>query len=235
MSDNTRVTDGLGSATIRPSDRFAGRTVHGIPLFAKALAADPVLQVSGLVSAPRRLTPSDLRHLERVSYRDIRAGDAGQMPDVPWAGARVLDVVALAGLLPEANFLRVCGGPYCRPISLAEAASALLCDEVGGESLGPESGGPWRLVVPNDRYNYSVKWVGAIEATAEPGEDTVAKIAAARARARESAARRAEPSPILTPSNLAASTPLASTINRRPSPESGSPGRVRSSAGAERH
>lgn len=190
MSDITGVTDGPDSATSRPSDRFAGRTVHGIPLFAKTLAADPALRISGLVSAPRLLTPSDLRHLERVSYREIRAGDAGQMPDVPWAGVRLLDVVALAGLLPEANFLRVCGGPYCRPISLAEAASALLCDDVGGEPLGPERGGPWRLAVPSDRYNYSVKWVGAIEATAEPGEDTVAKIAAARAKARESAARR---------------------------------------------
>ena len=134
MSDNTRVTDGLGSATIRPSDRFAGRTVHGIPLFAKALAADPVLQISGLVSAPRRLTPSDLRHLERVSYRDIRAGDAGQMPDVPWAGARVLDVVALAGLLPEATL------PPClrRPILPADHAGR------GGLSAALRRG--WRRV-----------------------------------------------------------------------------------------
>ena len=195
MSDNTRVADGSDSATFRPSDRFAGRTIHGIPLFAQELAADPALQVSGLVAAPGRLTPSDLRHLERVSYREIRTGDAGQMPDVPWAGVRLLDVVALAGLLPEANFLRVCGGPYCRPIALAEATSALLCDDVGGEPLGPEGGGPWRLVIPNDRYNYSVKWVSAIEVTSEPGEDTVAKIAVARARARASAARRAESSP----------------------------------------
>jgi DMSO/TMAO reductase YedYZ molybdopterin-dependent catalytic subunit len=186
MSDQFRMP------RTRPSDRFAGRTVHGVPLFARALAADPVLRVFGLVSAPRGLTPGDLRHLERVSYRDVRSGDAGQMPDLPWAGVRLLDVVALAGLLPEANDLRVCGGPYCRPISLADAASALLCDEFGGEPLGPERGGPWRLVVPHDRYNYSVKWVGAIDATAEPGEDTVARIAAARARAREFAARRAE-------------------------------------------
>jgi DMSO/TMAO reductase YedYZ molybdopterin-dependent catalytic subunit len=194
MSDDTRVTDRPESVTFRPSDRFAGRSVHGVPHFARALAADPVLRISGLVAAPRRLTPSDLRLLERVAYRDIRVGDGGQMPDSAWVGVRLLDVVALAGLLPEAAFLRVCGGPYCRPISLAEAVAALLCDDIDGQPLGPEHGGPWRLVVPSDRYNYSVKWVGAIEATAEPGEDTVAKIAAARARARESAARRAEQS-----------------------------------------
>lgn len=186
MSDQINLPD------TRPSDRFAGRTIHGIPLFARELAANPVLRVSGLVSAPRSLTPADLHLLERVSYEDVRAADAGQMPDLPWAGVRLLDVVALAGLLPEAQYLRVCGGPYCRPISVTHAASALLCDEFGGEPLGPERGGPWRLVVPDDRYNYSVKWVGVLEATAEPGEDTVAKIAAARARARESAARRAE-------------------------------------------
>lgn len=186
MSDQNSVP------SIRPSDRFAGRTIHGIPLFARELAADPVLRISGLVSAQCSLTQADLRTLERVSYEDVRTGDAGQMPDFPWVGVRLLDVVALAGLRPEARYLRVCGGPYCRPISLADAAPALLCDEFGGEPLGPERGGPWRLVVPNDRYNYSVKWVGALEATAEPGEDTVAKIAAARARARESAARRAE-------------------------------------------
>ena len=186
MSDQNSVP------SIRPSDRFAGRTIHGIPLFARELAADPVLRVSGLVSAPRALTPADLRLLERVSYEEVRAGGSGQMPELPWAGVRLLDVVALAGLLPEAQYLRVCGGPYCRPISLVDAALALLCDGFGGEPLGPERGGPWRLVVSNDRYNYSVKWVGAIDATAEPGEDTVAKIAAARARARESAARRAD-------------------------------------------
>lgn len=189
--DDSTVSNNLGSPESRPSDRFAGRTVHGIPPFAKALAAHPVLRISGLVSAPRSLTPSDLRHLERVAYRDARAGDASQMPDHPWSGVRLLDVVALAGLLPSATYLRVCGGPYCRPISLADAASALLCDRFGAEPLGPERGGPWRLVVPDDRYNYSVKWVGAIEATAEPGEDTVAKVAAARARARASSARRA--------------------------------------------
>jgi DMSO/TMAO reductase YedYZ molybdopterin-dependent catalytic subunit len=188
------VSDRLDSGGPRPSDRFAGRTVHGIPHFAKVLAADPVLRVSGLVAAPRGLTPNDLRDLERVAYHDVRTDEASQMPDLPWSGVRLLDVVALAGLLPEAAYLRVCGGPYCRPIALADAASALLCDGFGAEPLGPERGGPWRLVVPDDRYNYSVKWVGAIEATAEPGEDTVGKIAAARARARESAARRAETS-----------------------------------------
>jgi DMSO/TMAO reductase YedYZ molybdopterin-dependent catalytic subunit len=191
MGGDFMVSDSLNSVGPRPSDRFAGRTVHGIPLFAQALAADPVLRVSGLVAAPRGLTPTDLRNLERVAYRDVRTRDTGQMPDLPWTGVRLLDVVGLAGLLPEAAFLRVCGGPYCRPIALADAASALLCDGFGAEPLGPEHGGPWRLVVPDDRYNYSVKWVGAIEATAEPGEDTVAKIAVARARARESAARRA--------------------------------------------
>ena len=88
MSDQNSVP------TTHPSDRFAGRTIHGIPLFARELAADPVLRVSGLVSAPRDLTQADLRLLERASYEDVRAGDVEasggvtrrtpESPEPPW-------------------------------------------------------------------------------------------------------------------------------------------------------
>src|SRR5688500_1230996 len=175
------------------SSRFAGRSIHGVPRFAQALAARPTIRVAGLVAEPRELTPEDLTGLQRIDYLEARRGvEGGTVPDLPWSGVRLADAVALARPLAGARFVRVSGGPYGLPLSLAEAEIALLCDRLGDAPLAAEQGGPWRLVVPGGRFGFSIKWIDRLELTAEPGDNPAERIALARARARDAKRERGD-------------------------------------------
>ena len=46
--------------------------------------------------------------------------------------ALLFDVLALAGPLPEARYVRVCAGEYVVPLALEQADLALLCDRLDG-------------------------------------------------------------------------------------------------------
>jgi len=100
--------------------------------------------------------------------------------NLSWRGVRLTDVLALGRPLAEAVWVRVSSGEYAHPVALKGAERALLADELNGQPLGPEHGGPWRLVIPGARCFSSVKWVDHLELTAEPGERTGQAIARAR-------------------------------------------------------
>jgi len=164
---------------------FAGRTIHGVPRHARNLAADPVLRVIGDVGSPLSLRPEDLANLSRSPYiGSLSCVEGGNVPETDWSGMVLADLVSLAAPHPDARFVRVCAGPYAVPIPLDECQSVLLCDQLAGEALAPEDGGPWRLVVPGSRYYTSVKWVDRLEITADEPDNSAERIAQARARAR---------------------------------------------------
>ncbi len=71
-------------------------------------------------------------------------------------------------------------GAYWVALPLDAAAGALLCDRLNDEPLAREHGAPWRLVVSGGACFTSVKWVGALELAAEPGEATAERIARGR-------------------------------------------------------
>jgi DMSO/TMAO reductase YedYZ molybdopterin-dependent catalytic subunit len=79
---------------------------------------------------------------------------------------RLADVVALAGPLPAARYVRVHAGEYIVSVPLDGAGAALLCDELNGRPLPPAHGAPWRLLVPGGACFTSVKWVDRLELAA---------------------------------------------------------------------
>lgn len=105
---------------------------------------------------------------------------AGAFPSLRWGGVRLAELLALARPLPTAGYVRAGAGPYIAPISLADAAGALVCDELDSEPLSIEHGAPWRLVLPGGTCYTSVKWLDRLELTAEPGEHTAQRFARAR-------------------------------------------------------
>lgn len=162
------------------------------------------LRVDGLVERPVELSLDDLR--ERFVPREIvatlqcagnrRAGliaareIPGEAPWGPgaigtarWRGAGLADVVAAAGLRPEARHIAFLGAdtsleadPPERfgasiPLHKARAPEVLLAWEMNGEPLAPTHGAPVRAVVPGYIGARSVKWLEQVLAVAQPSDN----------------------------------------------------------------
>lgn len=160
--------------------------VSGVPRSARRHGANPILRIEGQVAQPLALAPADLAHLPRHPFTgSISCIERGNIPDTDWSGFAIADLLALAGPLPAARFVRVCAGPYASPLALEAASGALLCDQLGGEDLPLERGGPWRLVIPGTRYYTSVKWVDLLDVTVEQPDNVAERLAEVRNRPRK--------------------------------------------------
>lgn len=163
--------------------------VHAGPAPAP-LGHEPALRIDGLVHRAVEARAVDLQALPRVEHAEAFTCEEGwTVPAVRWRGVRVADVVALAGPLPSARFVRVYAGTYTVPVALDDAGAALLCEEMDGRPLPAVHGAPWRLLVPGGACFTSVKWVDRLELTAEPGRNDGERIARARLRSRPGNAR----------------------------------------------
>ena len=161
---------------------------HDIPAVAVTWAANPTLQITGLVARPQLLTATDLAAawatMPRTGFtEDFLCDGKWTVPDQQWSGYRLLDVIQLAHPLPGATYIRVGSGDYVVPISLTDAANALLADRLNGQPLTLEHGAPWRLALFGGRCFTSVKWVDRLELTADAGENTGVKIVRERNQA----------------------------------------------------
>lgn len=119
--------------------------------------------VTGLVTARLVLRFADLAALEVVSLtRDLHCVTTWSRLDNTWTGVRVADVLARAGVRPEATHAVVSGYPaYSTNLALADLCrdDVLLAWAHDGRPLAREHGGPLRLVVPHLYGWKSVKWV----------------------------------------------------------------------------
>jgi DMSO/TMAO reductase YedYZ molybdopterin-dependent catalytic subunit len=149
-------------------------------------AGEPTLRVDGLVRRAVDLRPrTDLAGLPRIAHTEPFTCEEGwTVPSVRWRGVRLADVVALAGPLPAARYVRVHAGEYAVPVPLDQAGAALLCDEMNGQPLPAAHGAPWRLLLPGGACFTSVKWVDRLELTAAPGPNDGERIARARLQSR---------------------------------------------------
>ncbi|MFI5763468.1 sulfite oxidase [Streptomyces sp. NPDC051563] len=97
-----------------------------------------------------------------------------------WRGARLSDVLRLAGLTRRAVDVLPRGlddevvtngvnlGHVRRPLPVSKALDdVILAYEMNGEPLPPDHGGPVRVVVPNWIGISSIKWVGDIEVSGQ--------------------------------------------------------------------
>lgn len=165
-----------------PPERLDRLPVHPIP-HAISERREWALHVAGLVEHELVLTAADLAKLPRTQVQsDFRCEEGWQVERLGWRGVRLGEVLALAGPLPEAGLVRVSCGAYAVPMSMPEAADALLCDELDGQLLPVAHGGPWRLVLTTGQCFTSVKWIDQVELTTDSGERTGEEIARARIR-----------------------------------------------------
>jgi DMSO/TMAO reductase YedYZ molybdopterin-dependent catalytic subunit len=157
------------------------------------------LEVSGLVRRHLSVSLRDLRRLPSASLTvtlecagngrnrfspEVRGESwgLGAVSTARWTGARLRDVLAQAGVLPEAREM-IFRGADCghveeraepiffeRSLSVRDAAEpdVLLAYEMNGEPLPVRHGFPVRLIVPGWYAVAAVKWLTGITLTADP-------------------------------------------------------------------
>lgn len=191
----------LGRSPLTPVDTFYSRNHGPVP------DLDPEtwrLTVDGLVGIELSLSLADLRtRFERhelvatlqcagnrrtglLAVRDIPGEapwDGGATGTASWAGVRLGDVLAAAGVLEGAAHVELLapdlaadakpvqpfGGSV--PLAKALAPEVLLAWEMNGEPLTPLHGAPVRVVVPGWIGARSVKWVERVHVRADPSEN----------------------------------------------------------------
>ena len=123
--------------------------------------------VSGLVDRAITLTWGELLELPRhETLCDIHCVTRWTRFDNVFGGVRVRDILARAGVRPEARHVLVhaeAGFTTNLPLADLDRDANLLALTHGGDPLTPEHGGPVRLLVPHLYFWKSAKWVRGFE------------------------------------------------------------------------
>jgi len=166
--------DGTGLSSLLPIGRFRIYSVTGdLPSRSRASYR---LKVKGLVTQPLELTYDELTAMPSTTlHRDFQCVTGWRVPQVPWAGVRLADVLDRAGVQPAARAVRFVSfdGAYTESLTLGQARrpDVLVAYELEDEPLTNDHGGPVRMYVA-PMYGYkSCKWLDTIELTrtVEPG------------------------------------------------------------------
>ena len=129
------------------------------------------LTVDGLVERPTTWTWDEIHELPGSTYvGDIHCVTTWSKFDVAFRGVSVDDLLAAAGLLPEARFVMAhssTGYTTNLPLEDVTDGKAWIAWEVDGRPLPRQHGGPARLLVPHLYFWKSAKWVSRLELMAE--------------------------------------------------------------------
>jgi DMSO/TMAO reductase YedYZ molybdopterin-dependent catalytic subunit len=129
------------------------------------------LTVDGAVEHPLKLDFAGLLELEQIEdTSDFHCVTTWSRMDLVWKGVRVADLLALAGLLPEATALMChASDGYTTNVRLEEALKpdVLVAYQVDGKPLAPEHGGPVRMITPQLYAWKGAKWIRRIEVLRE--------------------------------------------------------------------
>jgi DMSO/TMAO reductase YedYZ molybdopterin-dependent catalytic subunit len=129
------------------------------------------LVVDGAVRNPLTLDFKQLLALENIDdVSDFHCVTTWSKLDVPWRGARVSTILALAEPNDDATHI-MCHAydGYTTNVSLAEATKddVLIAHTVYGKPLPVEHGGPVRMITPQLYAWKGAKWISRIEVMVE--------------------------------------------------------------------
>ncbi|RFU84684.1 sulfite oxidase, partial [Streptomyces triticagri] len=199
----TRFEALRGTGRHTPVERFFVRNHTSTPLIDKDSWSLRVWGSGLRRPAGREFSYDELRRLPSVtisalvecagngrSYFDTQQGEPasgtswrlGAVGSARWRGARLADVLRLAGVRRDAVDVQPRGldadyvtddgtnlGRVRRPLPVEKALDdVVLAYEMNGEPLPADHGHPVRVLVPSWVGIASVKWVGDIEVSAEP-------------------------------------------------------------------
>jgi DMSO/TMAO reductase YedYZ molybdopterin-dependent catalytic subunit len=156
-----------GVAAVVPGGGFRFYTVTDEPQVAPA---DYRLQVTGLVDRPGVFDLTALEALPQTRLvRDFQCVTGWRVPDVPWSGVKLADLLDHVGVTSDATAVNFTSfdGVYTESLTLDEArrSDVLVATRMLGAPVTRAHGGPVRLYVA-PMYGYkSLKWLGGIEAT----------------------------------------------------------------------
>lgn len=193
--ENLETDFGALADFITPTDEHYVRSHFPVP---QVDAATWTLQVKGAVGQPLTLTLEQLRALPKASrvvtlecagngrayLNPAVAGvqwERGAVSTAEWAGVRLVDLLAKAGVATDATRLVFEGidkgevrntplpaGPisFNRSLTIEEARArdVLVAYAINGQPLPAAHGAPVRLIVPGCYGMASVKWLASIEA-----------------------------------------------------------------------
>jgi DMSO/TMAO reductase YedYZ molybdopterin-dependent catalytic subunit len=130
------------------------------------------LTVDGLVTHSRTLTIADLQAMPQTRLtKDFQCVTGWRVPDVPWVGVALPDLLDAVGVTPAAKAVRFHSfdGTYTESLTMAQARrrDVLVATSMLGGPVTHDHGGPVRLFVA-PMYGYkSLKWLGRIELTSK--------------------------------------------------------------------
>jgi DMSO/TMAO reductase YedYZ molybdopterin-dependent catalytic subunit len=157
---------------------------YGLPTLKEE---DHVLEISGLVKRPKKLTLADLKARKRKTVtatlecggNSNGPGFMGAIGNVKWTGTPLADLLEECGPLKRAIEVVFFGADqkiekirdndylqnFARSMHIIDAhrEDLLLCYELNGEPLAKEHGFPLRLIVPGWFGISWVKWLTRIE------------------------------------------------------------------------
>lgn len=157
--------DRTGLSSLIPGGGWRYYTVTGD--FPGADAAAYRLTVSGLVDTPLELSLPDLLARRRTRLtRDFQCVTGWRVPDVPWSGVLLSDLLDEAGVHPSAKAVQFVSfdGVYTECLTMAQARrpDVLVADHLEHKPVTREHGGPVRMLV-GPMYGYkSTKWLAGI-------------------------------------------------------------------------
>jgi DMSO/TMAO reductase YedYZ molybdopterin-dependent catalytic subunit len=133
--------------------------------------ADWRLTVDGLVDAPAAWGWQEFTALPRVDITaDIHCVTTWSLYDSVWGGVATREILGRVRPKGEARFVlfRSYDGYTTNvPLTRFAEADALIAHRWNGEPIGPEHGGPARVVIPSLYFWKSAKWVRRITFAAE--------------------------------------------------------------------
>lgn len=129
--------------------------------------------IDGLVNRPITFTWNDFVRLPRkVQVSDFHCVEGWSVFDITYEGLKVIDLLQIAGIRPEAKFVKFysADGEYADTLSIEQMLMpdvmvAMLMD---GKPISRVLGGPARLIVPKMYAYKAVKWLVRMELIDKP-------------------------------------------------------------------